>query len=99
MHVLAAEGGPINAVFGPFEDRTLWLVLGISLVALLFAYYLVREVLAAPEVTRVPRTARTLRGVAAIRELELKRAHIDASLAELRVINAEVRQQLDRRHG
>jgi len=36
---------------------------------------------------------------AAIRELELKRAHIDASLAELRVINAEVRQQLDRRHG
>ena len=34
---------------------------------------------------------------AAIRELELKRAHIDASLAELRVINAEVRQQLERR--
>jgi hypothetical protein len=33
MHVLAAEGGPINAVFGPFEDRALWLVLGISLVA------------------------------------------------------------------
>ena len=35
---------------------------------------------------------------AAIRELELKRAHIDASLAELRVINAEVRQQLGRRN-
>jgi DNA-binding transcriptional MerR regulator len=35
---------------------------------------------------------------AAIRELELKRAHIDASLAELRVIKAEVRQQLERRH-
>jgi len=35
----------------------------------------------------------------AIRELELKRAHIDASLAELRVINAEVRQQLERRTG
>jgi K(+)-stimulated pyrophosphate-energized sodium pump len=51
MHVLAAEGGPINAVFGPFEDRALWLVLGISLVALAFAYYLVREVLAAPEGT------------------------------------------------
>jgi len=33
----------------------------------------------------------------AIRELELKRAHIDASLAELRVINAEVRQQLESR--
>jgi K(+)-stimulated pyrophosphate-energized sodium pump len=51
MHVLAAEGGPINAVFGPFEDRALWLVMGISLVALAFAYYLVREVLAAPEGT------------------------------------------------
>ena len=34
---------------------------------------------------------------AAIRELELKRAHIDASLAELRVINAEVRKQLEGR--
>jgi DNA-binding transcriptional MerR regulator len=32
-----------------------------------------------------------------IRDLELKRAHIDATLAELRVINAEVRAQLDRR--
>src|SRR5438093_580010 len=51
MHVLAAEGGPINAVFGSFENRALWLVLGISLVALAFAYYLVREVLAAPEGT------------------------------------------------
>src|SRR5438093_7576053 len=51
MHVLAAEGGPINAVFGSFENRALWLVLGISLVALAFAYYLVPEVLAAPEGT------------------------------------------------
>ena len=51
MHVLAAEGGPINAVFGSFENRALWVVLGISLVALAFAYYLVREVLAAPEGT------------------------------------------------
>ena len=32
---------------------------------------------------------------AAIRELELKRAHIDATLAELRVINADVRRQLE----
>ncbi len=30
-----------------------------------------------------------------IRELEQRRAHIDATLAELRVINAEVRQQLE----
>jgi K(+)-stimulated pyrophosphate-energized sodium pump len=61
MHVLAAEGGPINAVFGSFEDRTLWLVLGISLVALAFAYYLVREVLAAPEGTeRMKEIARAI---------------------------------------
>ncbi len=33
----------------------------------------------------------------AIHELEMKRAHIDATLAELRVINAEVRAQLDKR--
>ena len=31
----------------------------------------------------------------AIRELEAKRAHIEASLAELRVINATVRKQLE----
>ncbi len=31
----------------------------------------------------------------AIRELETKRAHIDATLAELRVINATVRKQLE----
>ncbi len=49
--VLAAEGGPINAVFGAFEDRALWVVLVISLLALAFAYYLVREVLAASEGT------------------------------------------------
>ena len=33
----------------------------------------------------------------AIVELETKRAHIDATLAELRIINAAVRAQLDRR--
>jgi K(+)-stimulated pyrophosphate-energized sodium pump len=51
MRVLAVEGGPIQAVFGSFENTWLWVILGISLVALLFAYYLVREVLAAPEGT------------------------------------------------
>jgi len=51
MHVLAQEGGAINAVFGGFEDTALWVILGISVAALLFAYYLVREVLAAPEGT------------------------------------------------
>jgi len=34
---------------------------------------------------------------AAIKELEEKRAHIDASLAELRVINSTMRKQLDGR--
>jgi DNA-binding transcriptional MerR regulator len=34
---------------------------------------------------------------AAIAELEQKRAHIDATLAELRVINSEVRKHLDNR--
>ncbi len=48
---LAAEGGPIKAVFGSFEDKALWIILGISIVALVFAYYLVREVLAASQGT------------------------------------------------
>jgi K(+)-stimulated pyrophosphate-energized sodium pump len=47
--VLAQEGGPIEAVFGSFENNALWVILVISLLALAFAYYLVREVLAAPE--------------------------------------------------
>ena len=52
MGVLAAgESGPIRAVFGSFEDRALWIILVVSLIALVFAYYLVREVLAAPEGT------------------------------------------------
>jgi K(+)-stimulated pyrophosphate-energized sodium pump len=49
--VLAQEGGPINAVFGSFEKNALWLILVVSLIALAFAYYLVREVLSAPEGT------------------------------------------------
>jgi K(+)-stimulated pyrophosphate-energized sodium pump len=48
---LAQEGGPINAVFGSKENTALWVVLVISLIALVFAWYLVREVLAAPEGT------------------------------------------------
>ncbi|MFB3739160.1 MAG: sodium-translocating pyrophosphatase [Candidatus Velamenicoccus archaeovorus] len=51
MHVLAAEGEPIKAVFGSFEDKALWVVLAIALIALVFAFYLVREVLAAAEGT------------------------------------------------
>jgi K(+)-stimulated pyrophosphate-energized sodium pump len=48
---LAQEGGPIEALFGSFENTALWVILVISLLALVFAYYLVREVLAAPEGT------------------------------------------------
>jgi K(+)-stimulated pyrophosphate-energized sodium pump len=45
----AAEGGPIQAVFGNTENIALWVILGISICALLFAYWLVRQVLSASE--------------------------------------------------
>jgi K(+)-stimulated pyrophosphate-energized sodium pump len=48
---LAQETGPIEAHFGSGENLALWVIFGISLVALLFAWYLVREVLSAPEGT------------------------------------------------
>ena len=51
MHLLAQEGGPIEAVFGSTENTWLWIIFGISIVALLFAYYLVREVLSASDGT------------------------------------------------
>jgi K(+)-stimulated pyrophosphate-energized sodium pump len=51
MRVLAQEGVRIEATFRPFEDGILWIVLGISLLALLVAYGLRRNVLAAPEGT------------------------------------------------
>ena len=49
--VLAQEGGPLEVVFNSFDNTALWVILGISLVALVFAYFLVREVLAASEGT------------------------------------------------
>ncbi|HWC32555.1 MAG TPA: sodium/proton-translocating pyrophosphatase, partial [Actinomycetota bacterium] len=51
MYVLAQEGGPIDVVFGSFEDTSLLVILGISLFALVVAYVLMRGVLAAPEGT------------------------------------------------
>src|SRR2546427_5430362 len=51
MPFLAQEGGTITAVFRSFEKNSLWVVLAISLLALGFAAYLRREVLAAPEGT------------------------------------------------
>jgi K(+)-stimulated pyrophosphate-energized sodium pump len=49
--VLAQETGRIDAVFGAFETNALWVILGISLLALVVAYFLMRGVLAAPEGT------------------------------------------------
>jgi K(+)-stimulated pyrophosphate-energized sodium pump len=51
MQVLAQEAGQIPARFGSFEDRALVVILAISLVALVVAYFLRRGVLAAPEGT------------------------------------------------
>jgi K(+)-stimulated pyrophosphate-energized sodium pump len=49
--ILAQEGGPLVVDFTSTETTYLWVIFGISLVALVFAYYLVREVLAASEGT------------------------------------------------
>jgi len=49
--ILAQEGGPLEVLFTPTETTYLWVIFAISLLALAFAYYLVREVLAAPEGT------------------------------------------------
>ena len=52
MHgILAQEGGPLAVDFSSTETTYLWVIFGISLVALVFAYYLVREVLSASEGT------------------------------------------------
>ena len=51
LGVLAQEGGPLDVVFESSDTNALWVILGISLIALVFAYYLVRAVLAAPEGT------------------------------------------------
>ncbi|MGH2739225.1 MAG: sodium-translocating pyrophosphatase [Actinomycetota bacterium] len=48
---MAQEGGPITAVFRAFEDTALLAILAISLLALVVAYALGRQVLAAPEGT------------------------------------------------
>ncbi|MGH2728813.1 MAG: proton/sodium-translocating pyrophosphatase, partial [Actinomycetota bacterium] len=49
--VLAQEGGKIDAVFGTLENNALWVILGVSLLALAVAYVLVKNVLAHPEGT------------------------------------------------
>jgi K(+)-stimulated pyrophosphate-energized sodium pump len=51
LHLLAQESGPIDVIFRAFENRALWVIFVVSLVALAFAYYLVREVLGASEGT------------------------------------------------
>ena len=49
--ILAQEGGRIEAVFRSFETNALWVILGVSILALGVAWYFSREVLAAPEGT------------------------------------------------
>jgi K(+)-stimulated pyrophosphate-energized sodium pump len=49
--ILAVEGGKIPVPFRPLENNALWVILGISLVALVFAYFLVKQVLSASEGT------------------------------------------------
>jgi K(+)-stimulated pyrophosphate-energized sodium pump len=51
MSLLAAENQAIRATFHTFETTTLWIIVVLSLLALAFAAYLRREVLAAPEGT------------------------------------------------
>ena len=42
MHgVLAQESGPIEAVFGTFENNALWVILIVSLLALAFTNFFV----------------------------------------------------------
>jgi K(+)-stimulated pyrophosphate-energized sodium pump len=49
--ILAQETGPLQVIFTSKETTYLWVIFVVSLVALAFAYYLVREVLAASEGT------------------------------------------------
>ncbi len=51
MTLLAQESGRIDAVFRAFEDGALLVILAISILALVVAYFLMRGVLAAPEGT------------------------------------------------
>jgi K(+)-stimulated pyrophosphate-energized sodium pump len=61
MALAQGEGGRIAAEFGSFEVNALWIILGISLVALVVAYGLRRGVLAAPEGTpRMQEIARAI---------------------------------------
>jgi len=52
MHiVLAQEGGRIEATFRTLENNALWVILGVSFLALAVAYVLVKSVLSNPEGT------------------------------------------------
>jgi K(+)-stimulated pyrophosphate-energized sodium pump len=51
IEVLAQEGKAIDVQLNSFEETALFVIIGISLVALVFAYFLVRQVLAQPQGT------------------------------------------------
>jgi K(+)-stimulated pyrophosphate-energized sodium pump len=61
VELLAQEGGRIAAEFGRFEDQALWVILAISILALLVAFVLRRGVLRAPQGTeRMQEIARAI---------------------------------------
>src|SRR6266566_2027413 len=49
--IFATEGGKIPVPFRALETNALWIILGISLVALVVAYFLVKQVMSAPQGT------------------------------------------------
>ncbi|HJT36904.1 MAG TPA: sodium-translocating pyrophosphatase [Actinomycetota bacterium] len=49
--ILAAEGGKIPVPFRALEIHALWIILGISIVALIVAYFLVKQVMSAAQGT------------------------------------------------
>src|SRR5947208_5002794 len=49
--ILAAEGGKIPVPFRSLETNALWIILGICLLALVVAYFLVKQVMSAPQGT------------------------------------------------
>jgi K(+)-stimulated pyrophosphate-energized sodium pump len=49
--IIAAEGGKIPVAFRSLETNALWIILGISLVALVVAYFLAKQVMSASQGT------------------------------------------------
>ena len=76
MAFLAQEGGAIHAQFKSFTNTSLWVILAIALVALVFAAYLRREVLEAPEGTEKMKQIAKAIQEGAKAYLKIGRAHV-----------------------